>query len=201
MQFVAFERAKQGTGASRRLRNSGKTPGIVYGGAAEPQLIEIDHNALWHALKKEAFHSSILDMELAGKVQKVLLRDVLALPQGHGLQPAMGHLGGDREANRVLVEPAGLPGRGREVQVAASALTTFFQRALSAVITSLRAAPLAQAAGGQGPVLFLSGPEGGLAAAEEDLALAHSFAPVTLGPRVLRAETAPLAALAALTLL
>ncbi|HEY9208472.1 MAG TPA: RsmE family RNA methyltransferase, partial [Acidovorax sp.] len=44
------------------------------------------------------------------------------------------------------------------------------------------------------------GPEGGLSAAEEDLALAQGFAPVTLGPRVLRAETAPLAALAALTL-
>lgn len=76
MNFVAFERAKQGTGASRRLRISGKTPGIVYGGAAEPQLIEIDHNALWHALKKEAFHSSVLDMEVAGKTSKVLLRDV-----------------------------------------------------------------------------------------------------------------------------
>ncbi|MBV7539866.1 50S ribosomal protein L25/general stress protein Ctc [Acidovorax sp. sic0104] len=76
MNFVAFERAKQGTGASRRLRISGKTPGIVYGGAAEPQLIEIDHNALWHALKKEAFHSSVLDMEVAGKTAKVLLRDV-----------------------------------------------------------------------------------------------------------------------------
>jgi len=76
MQFVAFERAKQGTGASRRLRITGKTPGIVYGGAAEPQQIELDHNALWHALKKEAFHSSILDMELNGQVSKVLLRDV-----------------------------------------------------------------------------------------------------------------------------
>jgi len=76
MNFVAFERAKQGTGASRRLRISGKTPGIVYGGAAEPQLIEVDHNALWHALKKEAFHSSVLDMELNGQTSKVLLRDV-----------------------------------------------------------------------------------------------------------------------------
>ncbi|MDF1484268.1 50S ribosomal protein L25/general stress protein Ctc [Ramlibacter sp. H39-3-26] len=76
MKFVAFERAKQGTGASRRLRNSGKTPGIVYGGTGEPQLIELDHNALWHALKKEAFHSSVLDMELAGNATKVLLRDV-----------------------------------------------------------------------------------------------------------------------------
>ncbi len=76
MKFVAFERAKQGTGASRRLRITGKTPGIVYGGEGQPKLIELDHNALWHALKKEAFHSSILEMELAGKSSKVLLRDV-----------------------------------------------------------------------------------------------------------------------------
>ncbi|WP_213955098.1 50S ribosomal protein L25/general stress protein Ctc [Variovorax sp. dw_954] len=76
MKFVAFERAKQGTGASRRLRISGKTPGIVYGGGTEPQLIEVDHNALWHALKKEAFHASILEMELGGATSKVLLRDV-----------------------------------------------------------------------------------------------------------------------------
>ena len=76
MKFVAFERKAEGTGASRRLRNIGKTPGIVYGGTGQPQLIELDHNALWHALKKEAFHSSILDMELGGKSSKVLLRDV-----------------------------------------------------------------------------------------------------------------------------
>jgi large subunit ribosomal protein L25 len=76
MKFVAFERAKQGTGASRRLRNTGRTPGIVYGGASQPQLIELDHNALWHALKKEVFHSSILDMEFNGQNSQVLLRDV-----------------------------------------------------------------------------------------------------------------------------
>ena len=76
MNFVAFERAKQGTGASRRLRNSGRTPGIVYGGEAAPVAIELDHNALWHALKKEAFHSSVLEMELGGAKSKVLLRDV-----------------------------------------------------------------------------------------------------------------------------
>jgi len=80
MKFVAFERAKQGTGASRRLRITGRTPGIVYGGGAEPQQIEIDHNALWHALKKEAFHAAVLDMELDGKDNKVLLRDVQMHP-------------------------------------------------------------------------------------------------------------------------
>jgi large subunit ribosomal protein L25 len=80
MKFVAFERARQGTGASRRLRNAGKVPGIVYGGEGQPQLIELDHNALWQALKKEAFHSSILDMELAGQLSQVLLRDLQIHP-------------------------------------------------------------------------------------------------------------------------
>lgn len=75
MKVIAFERNLQGTGASRRLRKAGKTPGIIYGGTASPQAIELDHNALFHALKKEAFHASILDLELAGQSQKVLLRD------------------------------------------------------------------------------------------------------------------------------
>ena len=74
MRFTAFERTQQGTGASRRLRDAAKVPGIVYG-AGTPKMIELDHNALFFALKKEAFHSSILEMELAGAVQKVLLRD------------------------------------------------------------------------------------------------------------------------------
>ena len=99
MKFVAFERAKQGTGASRRLRNVGKTPGIVYGGEGQPQLIELDHNALWHALKKEAFHSSILDMELAGKTAKVLLRDV----QYHPFRQQVQHIDFQRvDANTRL---------------------------------------------------------------------------------------------------
>jgi large subunit ribosomal protein L25 len=80
MKFVAFERAKQGTGASRRLRITGRTPGIIYGGSTEPKQIEVDHNALWHALKKEAFHATVLDMELDGTDHKVLLRDVQMHP-------------------------------------------------------------------------------------------------------------------------
>jgi large subunit ribosomal protein L25 len=74
MKFVAFERTQQGTGASRRLRISGRVPGIVYG-AGTPAMIELDHNALFYALKKEAFHSSVLDMEIGEVAQKVLLRD------------------------------------------------------------------------------------------------------------------------------
>jgi large subunit ribosomal protein L25 len=75
MKVVAFNREVQGTGASRRLRNAGQTPGIIYGGAAAPKLIAVDGNALWHALKKEAFHGSVLDLEIEGQTQQVLLRD------------------------------------------------------------------------------------------------------------------------------
>jgi len=75
MKVVAFARKELGTGASRRQRIAGMTPGIVYGGTAAPLNISLDHNALYHALKKEAFHSSILDLEVDGKAEKVLLRD------------------------------------------------------------------------------------------------------------------------------
>jgi large subunit ribosomal protein L25 len=87
MKFVAYERTLQGTGASRRLRNAGKVPGIVYG-AGDPAMIELDHNALFFALKKEAFHSSLLDMEFAGKTSQVLLRDY----QMHPFKPIVLHV-------------------------------------------------------------------------------------------------------------
>ena len=87
MKFVAFERTLQGTGASRRLRNAAKVPGIVYG-AGTPAMIELDHNALFFALKKEAFHSSILEMELAGRSENVLLRDY----QMHPFRPIVLHI-------------------------------------------------------------------------------------------------------------
>ncbi|MDP3822147.1 MAG: 50S ribosomal protein L25/general stress protein Ctc [Burkholderiales bacterium] len=87
MKFTAFERTLQGTGASRRLRNAQKVPGIVYG-AGTPAMIELDHNALFFALKKEAFHSSILEMELAGKSEQVLLRDY----QMHPFRPIVLHI-------------------------------------------------------------------------------------------------------------
>ena len=87
MKFTAFERTLQGTGASRRLRIAQKVPGIVYGAGA-PSMIELDHNALFFALKKEAFHSSILEMDLAGKSEQVLLRDY----QMHPFRPIVLHI-------------------------------------------------------------------------------------------------------------
>jgi large subunit ribosomal protein L25 len=62
------------------MRRAGKAPGIVYGGTVAPTPIELDHNALFHALRGEAFHSSILTMKLDGGSSKVLLRDVQMHP-------------------------------------------------------------------------------------------------------------------------
>ena len=75
-EFTAFPREISGSSASRRLRLTAKVPGIVYGGEAKPEMIELDHNALWHGLKKEDFHSSILTMTVGAAKSQVLLRDV-----------------------------------------------------------------------------------------------------------------------------
>ena len=80
MKVIANKRIAQGTGASRRLRHLGKVPGILYGAGAEPVNIELDHNPLFHALRKEKFHASILEMELDGTSERVLLRDFQVHP-------------------------------------------------------------------------------------------------------------------------
>jgi large subunit ribosomal protein L25 len=81
-EFTAFPRhpRSHGRSASRRLRRSGRAPGVVYGGIGEAQAIELDHNALIHALKNEAFHASILTMKIDGSTQQVLLRAVQMHP-------------------------------------------------------------------------------------------------------------------------
>lgn len=79
-EFNADKRNDQGTGASRRLRRAGKVPGIVYGGTAAPISIEVDHNAIYLALRKEAFHSSLINLNIDGKKESVLLRDYQAHP-------------------------------------------------------------------------------------------------------------------------
>ena len=80
MDFNAQPRTLQGTGASRRLRKSGRVPGVVYGGDKPAQAIDIDHNEIWHKLRKEAFHASVLTLNLAGATQSVLLRDIQMHP-------------------------------------------------------------------------------------------------------------------------
>jgi large subunit ribosomal protein L25 len=94
MKVVANKRNAQGTGASRRLRHTGKVPGVLYGGRADAQAIEVDHNDLFHALRKEKFHASILDMELDGKSERVLLRAF----QMHPYKPQVLHIDFQRVA-------------------------------------------------------------------------------------------------------
>jgi large subunit ribosomal protein L25 len=88
IQINATKRVEQGTGASRRLRRTGRVPGILYGGADQALPISIDHNEIWHQLKHEAFHSSILTMNLDGAREQVLLRDV----QMHAYKRLVMHL-------------------------------------------------------------------------------------------------------------
>ncbi len=88
IEINASKRAAQGTGASRRLRRAGRVPGIVYGGGADAQAVDLDHKELYFALKNEAFHSSVLDLNLEGARQAVLLRDY----QMHPYKPLVLHV-------------------------------------------------------------------------------------------------------------
>ena len=87
-ELNAQARTLQGSGASRRLRRANKVPGIIYGGSAAPEMIEIPHNDLLLALRKEAFHSSVISINLAGKAQTGLLRDA----QMHAYKPLVLHV-------------------------------------------------------------------------------------------------------------
>ena len=76
----ANTRNLQGTGASRRLRLAGKVPAIVYGADKPAANIELDHNSIVQQMRKEAFHASILSLNLDGAKEQVLLRDVQVHP-------------------------------------------------------------------------------------------------------------------------
>ena len=74
--IIAELRDVQGTGASRRLRHAGKIPAVLYGAGKQPAMLTLSHNSLIHNLENESFHSSILTVEVAGKKEKAILRDV-----------------------------------------------------------------------------------------------------------------------------
>lgn len=88
MKIIATTRQAQGTGASRRLRRADKLPGIVYGGKSGATPIELEHNPIFYALRKEKFHASILTMELDGKEELVVLRAF----QMHPYKPQVLHI-------------------------------------------------------------------------------------------------------------
>ncbi|WP_159991789.1 50S ribosomal protein L25/general stress protein Ctc [Pelistega ratti] len=99
MQFTATTRSVLGSSASRRLRRAGRLPGIVYGGKGEALSIELDHNEIYHAVRKEEFHASVLEMVLDGKVETVLLRAV----QWHAYKPQVLHIDFQRvDANQKI---------------------------------------------------------------------------------------------------
>lgn len=97
------KRNDEGKGASRRLRRAGFVPAIVYGGELQPVSIQLAHKDVWHASQNEWFYSSILDLDLGGDKQKVLLRDM----QRHPFKQLVLHLDFQRvnenEAIRVRV--------------------------------------------------------------------------------------------------
>lgn len=74
-EITAHSRKDEGKGASRRLRHAGFVPAIVYGAGQEPQSIQIEHNTILLAARHEWFFSSVLNLNVDGKVQKVLVRD------------------------------------------------------------------------------------------------------------------------------
>ena len=80
IEVNATPRGTQGKGAARRLRHAGKVPGVLYGADKGAEHIELEHQELALNLKHEAFHASILILNLAGEKQQVLLRDIQLHP-------------------------------------------------------------------------------------------------------------------------
>ncbi|MBU1691146.1 MAG: 50S ribosomal protein L25/general stress protein Ctc [Gammaproteobacteria bacterium] len=88
IEISATARTLQGTGASRRLRRTGRIPAVVYGGEKDAAAIELDHKEVFYKLKNEAFHATILSLNLDGKAEQVLLRDY----QMHPFRPVVMHV-------------------------------------------------------------------------------------------------------------
>ncbi len=111
----ATGRNVEGKGASRRLRRAAQLPAIVYGGSAAPQAIQIEHEAIWLASHHEWFYSSILSLDIDGKVEQVLLRDM----QRHPYKQLIMHLDFQRvDANQALRAKVQLRFLGQEKSVA-----------------------------------------------------------------------------------
>jgi large subunit ribosomal protein L25 len=86
IEINAVLRDAKGTGASRRLRHEGKVPGVLYGGKGDAKSIELNAKDLYMQFKHEAFHASILTLNLDGKKESVLLRDYQMHPVRNNIQ-------------------------------------------------------------------------------------------------------------------
>lgn len=87
-ELSAAARTETGSAAARRMRHAGETPGIIYGGGDDPVMISVKHNEIFHSLENEAFHSSIISLNVDGKKQKAILRDY----EMHPFKPVVMHL-------------------------------------------------------------------------------------------------------------
>jgi large subunit ribosomal protein L25 len=100
-ELNATSRAKQGTGASRRLRKAGQLPGIVYGGATAPVAINLDHNSMYYTLQNEAFHTALIKLSVDGAAaEQVLVRAV----QYHPFKQQVQHIDFQRVAADTVIE-------------------------------------------------------------------------------------------------
>lgn len=133
MKIIATTRQAQGTGASRRLRRADKLPGIIYGGKSAATPIELEHNPIFYALRKEKFHASILTMELDGKEELVVLRAF----QMHPYKPQVLHIDFQRiDANEAVVMSVPLHFVGAENSPAVKVSKGLISHARSAIEVS-----------------------------------------------------------------
>ncbi len=86
IEISAVKRDAKGTGASRRLRRAGAVPGVLYGGGKDAVTIELNAKDLFMQFRHEAFHASILNLNLDGKKESVLLRDYQMHPVRNTIQ-------------------------------------------------------------------------------------------------------------------
>jgi len=86
IEINATKRDVKGTGASRRLRHAGSIPGILYGGGKDPVSLDLEHKSLFLQFRHEAFHASILTLNLEGSKESVLLRDYQMHPVRNTIQ-------------------------------------------------------------------------------------------------------------------
>ncbi|KGM56692.1 50S ribosomal protein L25 [Lysobacter arseniciresistens ZS79] len=129
----ATGRSDEGKGASRRLRHAAQIPAIVYGGGSEPKSIQLEHEHIWLASQNEWFYSSILDLDIDGKVEQVLLRDM----QRHPYRQLIMHLDFQRiSANQALRAPVQLHFVNEETSPAGKASDVVVMKELTQVEVS-----------------------------------------------------------------
>ena len=130
IELKADKRSVQGTGASRRLRRESKVPGVLYGAGKDALPIEVDHKDLWFKLKMEAFHASILDLEVGSEKSQVLLRDY----QMHPFRPQILHADFQRvDANKKIHMRVPLHFIGQENSPAVKVTGGLISHVLSAI--------------------------------------------------------------------